>query len=160
MTCSNCGATNSGSARFCGSCGTALTTTCPHCGETVQPAQRFCNACGGAQPATLTDRPDEGATASERRLVSVLFLDLEGFTALTESLDPEDVRYLQSRYFEAARSVIARYGGTIEKFIGDAVMAVWGAPAAHEDDGERAVRARWSWSPQSASCAARQRRCD
>ncbi len=78
---------------------------------------------------------------AERRLVSVLFVDLEDFTALTEALDPEDVRNLQARYFEAARSVIARYGGTLEKFIGDAVMAVWGAPAAHEDDGERAVRA-------------------
>ncbi|HEX7472227.1 MAG TPA: AAA family ATPase, partial [Candidatus Limnocylindrales bacterium] len=71
----------------------------------------------------------------------MLFVDLEDFTALAESLDPEDVRNLQARYFEAARSVIAHYGGTLEKFIGDAVMAVWGAPAAHEDDGERAVRA-------------------
>jgi class 3 adenylate cyclase/tetratricopeptide (TPR) repeat protein len=83
----------------------------------------------------------ESLAPSERRLVSVLFVDLEGFTALTESLDPEDVRNLQSRYFEVARSVVAHYGGTLEKFIGDAVMAVWGAPAAHEDDGERAVRA-------------------
>ncbi len=78
---------------------------------------------------------------SERRLVSVLFVDLEDFTALAESLDPEDVRNLQARYFEAARSVVAHYGGMLEKFIGDAVMAVWGAQAAHEDDGERAVRA-------------------
>jgi class 3 adenylate cyclase len=77
----------------------------------------------------------------ERRLVSVLFVDLEDFTALPESLDPEDVRNLQARDFEAARSVVAHYGGLLEKFIGDAVMAVWGAPAAHEDDGERAVRA-------------------
>jgi class 3 adenylate cyclase/tetratricopeptide (TPR) repeat protein len=93
-----------------------------------------------------TDRPLGNPEAepwlpSERRLVSVLFVDLEDFTALAESLDPEDVRNLQARYFEAARSVIAHYGGTLEKFIGDAVMAVWGAPAAHEDDGERAVRA-------------------
>jgi len=78
---------------------------------------------------------------SERRLVSVLFVDLEDFTALAEALDPEDVRNLQARYFEAARSIVAHYGGTVEKFIGDAVMAVWGAPAAHEDDAERAVRA-------------------
>jgi class 3 adenylate cyclase/tetratricopeptide (TPR) repeat protein len=82
-----------------------------------------------------------GPPPSERRLVSVLFVDLEDFTPLAESLDPEDVRNLQARYFEAARSVIAHYGGTLEKFIGDAVMAVWGAPTAHEDDGERAVRA-------------------
>jgi class 3 adenylate cyclase/tetratricopeptide (TPR) repeat protein len=90
---------------------------------------------------TLAVGEAESRTPSERRLVSVLFVDLEGFTALTESLDPEDVRNLQSRYFETARSVVAHYGGTLEKFIGDAVMAVWGAPSAHEDDGERAVRA-------------------
>ena len=87
------------------------------------------------------ERPLDSSLPSERRLVSVLFVDLENFTALAESLDPEDVRSLQSRYFEVARSAVARYGGTLEKFIGDAVMAVWGAPAAHEDDGERAVRA-------------------
>jgi class 3 adenylate cyclase/tetratricopeptide (TPR) repeat protein len=73
--------------------------------------------------------------------VSVLFVDLAGFTTLAESMDPEDVRRVQSRYFEVARSIVATYGGTIEKFIGDAVMAVWGAPVAHEDDAERAVRA-------------------
>jgi class 3 adenylate cyclase/tetratricopeptide (TPR) repeat protein len=87
------------------------------------------------------ERVPDSSLPSERRLVSVLFVDLENFTALTESLDPEDVRSLQSRYFEVARAAVARYGGTLEKFIGDAVMAVWGAPAAHEDDGERAVRA-------------------
>jgi class 3 adenylate cyclase/tetratricopeptide (TPR) repeat protein len=86
-------------------------------------------------------REGDSTLPAERRIVSVLFLDLEDFTALAESLDPEDVRNLQARYFEAARSVIAHYGGTLEKFIGDAVMAVWGAPTAHEDDGERAVRA-------------------
>ncbi|MGH2429053.1 MAG: AAA family ATPase [Candidatus Limnocylindria bacterium] len=78
---------------------------------------------------------------AERRLVSVLFADLVGFTTLAEDRDPEETRELLSRYFEVARGVIGRYGGTVEKFIGDAVMAVWGTPAAHEDDAERAVRA-------------------
>ncbi|MGI8998387.1 MAG: AAA family ATPase, partial [Candidatus Limnocylindria bacterium] len=78
---------------------------------------------------------------AERRLVSVLFADLVGFTPFAEGRDPEEVRETLSRYFEVARDVIARYGGTVEKFIGDAVMAVWGAPIAHEDDAERAVRA-------------------
>ena len=78
---------------------------------------------------------------AERRRVSVLFVDVEDFTGLAERLDPEEIRTVQSRYFEAARSVVTAYGGTIEKFIGDAVMAVWGAPLAHEDDAERAVRA-------------------
>jgi class 3 adenylate cyclase/tetratricopeptide (TPR) repeat protein len=78
---------------------------------------------------------------SERRLVSVLFADLVGFTALSEHRDPEEVRELLSRYFERCRSLIERYGGTVEKFIGDAVMAVWGTPVAREDDAERSVRA-------------------
>ena len=81
------------------------------------------------------------APEAERRLVSVLFADLVGFTALSEDRDPEEVRELLSRYFDTARRVIGRYGGTVEKFIGDAVMAVWGAPVAREDDAERAVRA-------------------
>ena len=78
---------------------------------------------------------------AERRLVSVLFADLVGFTTLSEGRDAEEVRELLSRYFDTARRVIGRYGGTVEKFIGDAVMAVWGAPIAQEDDAERAVRA-------------------
>src|SRR5439155_1561 len=79
--------------------------------------------------------------AAERRLVSVLFADLVGFTVLSETRDSEDVRDLLTRYFDMCRTLIARYGGTVEKFIGDAVMAVWGAPVATEDDAERAVRA-------------------
>ncbi|MEO6577430.1 MAG: adenylate/guanylate cyclase domain-containing protein, partial [Candidatus Limnocylindria bacterium] len=89
--------------------------------------------------AAATGEPTIGPTA-ERRLVSVLFADLVGFTTLSESRDPEIVRELLNRYFETATQIIGAYGGTIEKFIGDAVMAVWGAPTAHEDDAERAVR--------------------
>ncbi len=81
---------------------------------------------------------------SERRLVSVLFADLVGFTPLSEHRDPEEVRELLSEYFERCRTLIERYGGTVEKFIGDAVMAVWGTPVAREDDAERAVRAALS----------------
>ncbi len=81
---------------------------------------------------------------SERRLVSVLFADLVGFTTLSEHRDPEEVRDLLSRYFDRCRTLIERYGGTVEKFIGDAVMAVWGTPVAREDDAERAVRAALS----------------
>ena len=91
-----------------------------------------------------TSRDDlrrRAALGAERRRVSVLFADLENFTGLAEALDPEEVRAIQSRYFEVARGTVAVYGGVIEKFIGDAVVAVWGAPVAHEDDAERAVRA-------------------
>ena len=88
------------------------------------------------QPAPVAE-----ASVSERRLVSVLFADLVGFTALSERRDPEEVRGLLSAYFDRCRTLIGRYGGTVEKFIGDAVMAVWGSPVAREDDPERAVRA-------------------
>ncbi len=145
--CSTCGAENPPAARFCGACGARLAMACPHCQAPVTGTTRFCNACGGTLPAadpsgmsTGEADPAHGQVA-ERRRVSVLFVDLENFTSLAESLDPEEVRSVQARYFEAARSIVASHGGTIEKFIGDAVMAVWGAPIAHEDDAERAVRA-------------------
>ena len=80
-------------------------------------------------------------SSAERKQVSVLFVDLVGFTSMSESRDAEEVRELLTGYFDLASDVIGRYGGTIEKFIGDAVMAVWGTPVAHEDDAERAVRA-------------------
>ena len=86
-------------------------------------------------------RPGAIRPTAERRLVSVLFADLVGFTPFAEEKDAEDVREVLTRYFDIARDVIGRYGGTVEKFIGDAVMAVWGAPIAREDDAERAVRA-------------------
>ena len=81
------------------------------------------------------------APVAERRLVSVIFADLVGFTTFSEGRDAEEVRELLTRYFAVATEIVGRYGGTIEKFIGDAVMAVWGAPVAREDDAERAVRA-------------------
>jgi class 3 adenylate cyclase/tetratricopeptide (TPR) repeat protein len=116
---------------------------CPSCGSENPPDFRFCPSCGLALAPSSEPLGAIAARArplAERRLVSVLFLDLEGFTTLSESLDPEDVREIQSRYFESARATVAHYGGSLEKFIGDAVMAVWGTPIAHEDDGERAVR--------------------
>ena len=97
-----------------------------------------------AQPPGAVNGPTATApvtAVSERRLVSVLFADLVGFTTLSEHRDPEEVRDLLSQYFDRCRALISRYGGTVEKFIGDAVMAVWGTPVAREDDAERAVRA-------------------
>jgi len=107
---------------------------------------KFCGECGNALTAgngqqTSNVEPDLQAPTSERRLVSVLFADLVGFTTLSEARDPEEVRELLTRYFDTCRTLIERYGGTVEKFIGDAVMAVWGTPVAREDDAERAVRA-------------------
>ncbi len=146
MRCAACGLTNAEAARFCGGCGASLGIACPHCGATSPSGIRFCTSCGGGiagsvASAQSVDGTPEWTLPAERRRISVLFVDLVDFTTLAESLDPEEVRSVQSRYFEVARSVVATHGGTIEKFIGDAVMAVWGAPAAHEDDAARAVRA-------------------
>src|SRR3954451_20533612 len=147
MVCPNCDARNPAGARFCNSCGTNLALTCPECGVARDAAHRFCNNCGAAfvAPAAQAEppppAPSAGAGTAELRHVSVLFVDLVGFTTLSESRDPEDVRDLLGRYFERSKTIIGRYGGTVEKFIGDAVMAVWGVPVAREDDAERSVRA-------------------
>src|SRR5437867_994735 len=109
--------------------------TCPSCGQQNPERARFCNACGGLLQA------DERALGEGRKTVTVVFVDLVGFTAQAERLDPEDVRGLLSPYHAHVRAELERRGGTVEKFIGDAVMAVFGAPVAHEDDPERAVRA-------------------
>ena len=110
----------------------------------IAPTAKFCGECGAAlssrQPQ-VADPASPAAPTAERRLVSVLFADLVGFTTASEGRDAEDTRELLTRYFDTSRTIIERYGGTVEKFIGDAVMAVWGAPVANEDDAERAVRA-------------------
>jgi class 3 adenylate cyclase len=109
-------------------------TVCPSCGQENSPGAKFCSECGvGLLEAT---RPRE-----ERKVVTVLFADLVGFTARAEQLDPEDVRSVLAPYYARLRTELERFGGTVEKFIGDAVMALFGAPVAHEDDPERAVRA-------------------
>ena len=145
MTCASCGHVNVEGQKFCGECGTPLQAVCSSCGHSNPPGQRFCGECGAALAATATAPTAAPSQASvpgaERRLVSLLFLDLVGFTTASEDRDAEDTRELLSQYFETARGVIERYGGTVEKFIGDAVMAVWGTPTATEDDAERAVRA-------------------
>ena len=137
--CASCGAENRPGRKFCSRCGAPLARTCTACGASNDPGDAYCGECGSA----LADEAiaPVAAPAAERRLVSVLFADLVGFTALSESRDAEEVRELLSRYFDACRRLIELYGGTVEKFIGDAVMAVWGTPVAQEDDAERAVRA-------------------
>jgi class 3 adenylate cyclase/tetratricopeptide (TPR) repeat protein len=108
--------------------------TCPSCGSEQASEARFCSNCGTAlQPL--------GEEQQERRIVTVLFSDLAGSTALGEQLDPEDVRRVQAELFELLNAEVVRFGGTTEKFVGDAVLAVFGIPSAHEDDPERAVRA-------------------
>ena len=147
MNCPSCAAPNADTAKFCTECGAALEAHCPACGTAHRPGQRFCAECGAALVPAAVTAPAAGAPAAqsgevaERRLVTVLFADLVGFTTLSERRDAEEVRELLSRYFATCRRLIGLYGGTVEKFIGDAVMAVWGTPTATEDDAERAVRA-------------------
>jgi class 3 adenylate cyclase/tetratricopeptide (TPR) repeat protein len=139
MICGSCGAENDAGHRFCSQCGSPLELSCPSCGTANGPGDRYCGSCGTALGVEAA--PSRSAATPERRLVSILFADLVGFTTLSERLDAEAVRELLSRYFDRSRTLIERYGGTVEKFIGDAVMAVWGTPVAREDDAERAVRA-------------------
>src|SRR2546427_1929866 len=107
---------------------------CPTCAADNPERARFCWSCGAA----IAEAPR--SAAEERKIVSVLFVDLVGFTAASEKADPEDVRARLRPYHARVRQEIERFGGTLEKFIGDAVMAVFGAPVSHEDDAERAVR--------------------
>ena len=109
--------------------------SCTRCGERNPEAARFCAACGAELPAA------HAMPLETRRMVTVLFCDVSGSTALGERQDPEQIRRVMSRYFDASREVLERHGGTVEKFIGDAVVALFGVPVLHEDDALRAVRA-------------------
>src|SRR5438046_2993214 len=109
--------------------------TCAQCGQDNPDIAKFCLACGSPIAAAPV------ATAEERKLITVLFTDIVGSTAKAEQMDPEDVRARLAPYYTRWRAELERFGGTVEKFIGDAVVALFGAPVAHEDDPERAVRA-------------------
>jgi class 3 adenylate cyclase/tetratricopeptide (TPR) repeat protein len=151
VICSKCGTANEDGRKFCKECASPLALLCSNCGTANTPDAKFCGECAsplsGLTATAAASVPGGHAAAplpnpvTERRIVTVLFADLVGFTPFAEERDAEEVRDTLSRYFELATDIVTRYGGAVEKFIGDAVMAVWGAPAAHEDDAERAVRA-------------------
>jgi class 3 adenylate cyclase len=107
---------------------------CRSCGRPNDPDARFCDACG-----SLLDAPPRDSET--RKVVTVVFTDVAGSTALGEQLDPESLRRVMWRYFDTMQATLERHGGTVEKFIGDAIVAVFGVPAVHEDDALRAVRA-------------------
>ena len=145
MRCRNCDCDIAEDARFCAQCGTRTAVSCPSCAAAVDFANRFCQSCGARLPwaeekptasKNLPQEDDHG----ERRQVTVLFGDLTGFTSLSENSDPEATHDLLNRYFESVDGVVGAYGGTIDKHIGDGIMAVFGAPTAHSDDPERAIR--------------------
>ena len=155
MTCPGCGFDPREDFAFCPKCGRKLPAACPACGFACASEFAFCPKCGAALAAPAAAAPPPPAAAqqpgpmparttdhdADRRPVTVLFADLTGFTALSERLDPEDVRAFQNDMFRMMAEEIQRFDGFVEKFVGDAVMSVFGAPVAHEDDPERALRA-------------------
>ena len=145
--CAACGREVPGDAAFCPWCGSAQISRCTQCGGDLPPRSAFCPACGtpvavvpAAKPGYVDTEP-EPASSGQRKLVTILFADLAGSTGLGEQMDPEQMREVMQRYFDAMREPIEAEGGTVEKFIGDAVMAAFGVPMAHEDDPNRALRA-------------------
>jgi class 3 adenylate cyclase/tetratricopeptide (TPR) repeat protein len=138
MACRSCGTETKPDQRFCTGCGAPLSQPCRACGAENPATARFCGNCGTAlETAGQAVRPADG----ELRPVTVLFADLSGFTELSGNHDPEDVQNLLNDFFALTDGTIVRLGGTVDKHIGDCVMAVFGAPIAHGDDAERAVAA-------------------
>jgi class 3 adenylate cyclase len=141
MRCSGCQTENREGRRFCASCGAAPARACD-CGYVNDAADRFCGGCGRPlerEAEAAADRPVE--TDGDRRPVTIMFCDLVGYTRLSSKLDPEEVKALLEQFFGVIDTTVERYGGTIDKHIGDAAMALFGAPRAHGDDALRAVRA-------------------
>jgi class 3 adenylate cyclase/tetratricopeptide (TPR) repeat protein len=153
-SCVSCGAEVSEVERFCHACGAPLWIACPVCGAEQRAGAAFCSSCG-TPLQTGARRAASVSEHEERRVVTVLFADLAGSTALGERLDPEDVRALQGDLFSLVNAAVERFGGITEKFVGDAILAVFGAPQTHEDDAERAVRAALAIRDQFPAFAAR-----
>ncbi|WP_446686246.1 ATP-binding protein [Micromonospora costi] len=135
LTCGHCARAAGPDDRFCGGCGQPLTVSCAHCGHANSTEANFCTSCG--QPL----RDPVVVIKEDRRQVSVLFVDIVDFTTYAERADPEQARGLQQAYFATVRRVVHQYGGVVEKYIGDAVMALFGAPVATDNDALRCVRA-------------------
>ncbi|MEV5693950.1 AAA family ATPase [Micromonospora globbae] len=134
LTCGHCARAAGPDDRFCGGCGRPLAVSCPQCGHGNSTEANFCTGCG--HPLR-----DQVVIQEDRRQVSVLFVDIVDFTAYAEGADPEQARSLQQTYFATVRRVVHQYGGVVEKYIGDAVMALFGAPVATDNDALRCVRA-------------------
>lgn len=141
MQCPHCRTDNREGRRFCGACGQALPAACAGCGFVNEPTARFCGGCGTAVAAPAAVATAPSAAVADRRPVTVMFADLSGYSALSGSLDPEDTHRLLRRFFEVVDGIVVAFGGAIDKHIGDSVMALFGAPVAHGDDPERAIRA-------------------
>jgi class 3 adenylate cyclase/tetratricopeptide (TPR) repeat protein len=141
MKCPKCQFDNKEEAKFCKKCGTKLEFTCPSCGHPYEEDSLFCEQCGQRLEEVVAAEKEVPEAEGERKHVTVLFSDLSGYTAISEKLDPEEVKEIMSRIFGEIAQVVTKYEGFVEKFVGDAVMALFGVPKAHEDDPIRAIRA-------------------
>ncbi len=155
MRCSSCGKENPAGFSFCGHCGATLSPLCPYCGLVNPPGFSFCGHCGAdLSQASLASL--QSTLEGERRFVVVMFADIAGFTRLSEKLDPEEATKLVNRCLDEMTNTVVQHGGRVDKYTGDGLMAVFGAPTAHEDDPERALRAglaMWEAMEQMASAA-------
>src|SRR5436190_23496175 len=185
MDCPSCGDTNPAGARFCGNCATPLADAinCPKCGARNPRGQRFCNSCGNAlgkestasaEPTGAVSAPEPYAVApdhlaekiragratleGERKQVTVLFADVMGSMELAERSDPEEWRRIMERFFSILCEGVYRFEGTVDKFTGDGIMALFGAPIAHEDHARRACYAALRLQDDLASYAGELRR--
>ena len=140
MKCPKCQHENPVDARFCNGCGHQFELVCPECEKVNPSGSSFCNSCG-LELDQIPEEKEASETEGERKYVTILFSDLSGYTAMSEKLDPEDVKEITSRIFAQISNIIAKYEGFVEKFVGDAVMAIFGVPKAYEDDPMRAIRA-------------------
>jgi adenylate cyclase len=141
MTCASCGFDILAGFAFCPRCGGRQPVACASCGFACEPDFAFCPRCGSPREAAAAATPKVAQADADRRQVTVVFADLCGFTSLSERLDPEEVRAFQGALFDSLGQAITRYGGFVAKYLGDAVLALFGAPVAHEDDPERALEA-------------------
>jgi class 3 adenylate cyclase len=146
MRCANCGSENPSDRKFCGQCGTQFLALCPQCGKENVPPFRFCRECGAAldddtKMKVAATLPPLNPSSGERRHLTVLFCDLVGSTEIASRLDPEEWREIVAGYHHAAAEAITRYAGHVAKYLGDGLMAYFGWPEAHDNDGERAARA-------------------
>ncbi|HET9821002.1 MAG TPA: adenylate/guanylate cyclase domain-containing protein [Burkholderiaceae bacterium] len=174
MKCAACASDNPDGHRFCGQCGSPLPLACPACGFANPPGHRFCGGCGAAlagaapgapapapapvptpAPALAPTPPAAAAMVEGRRQVTILFSDLTGFTELSSHMDAEDLHGIVQAYFDRAEKIVVGLGGSVERYVGDAVMAVFGARRAHDDDALRAVRAGFDIQAAMPELAAR-----
>jgi class 3 adenylate cyclase/tetratricopeptide (TPR) repeat protein len=141
--------------KFCAQCGTPLRATCPACGTTNEPGERFCGECGSALAAPASSSPEAVPASGERKHITVLFADVAGSMDLQEDLDPEAWASIMGRFVAILAEGVRKYGGTVDKFTGDGIMALFGAPVAQEDHARRACHAAWHLTKAIAGYAAK-----